>query len=136
MTLLSTLLRTTAERYQTAAQAVLQSWTPECGCARPGMAASCESCPSLAIFRQRVSLHISAQVEGHTTAPSAQAVEAASPTKAKAATVPSTSQSMETPHYDARNPRLTPSESAPRTHKSKQQRNRKIQSSGAKSASA
>jgi hypothetical protein len=108
MTLLSTLLRTTAERYQAAARDVMASWTPECGCVRPGISATCEACPSLAIFRQRVSQKI---------------VEAAPPTKEKAATVPPTTQSMETSNYDLPSPATTPL-NPERAHKSGKRKRR------------
>jgi hypothetical protein len=127
MTTLSTLLRTTAQRYQAAAQAVLATWTPECGCVRPGISATCEGCPSLAIFRQRISQKI---------------VEAAPPTKEKAARstdysiidYSSTTQSMETPYYDPPSAATAPLQSPPPTHPSKQPRSSNRKRSAAKRA--
>ncbi len=55
------LLRQTAARYQLAVERVLASWSPECGCQRPGARLDCEACSCLLMFEQRIRDEITRQ---------------------------------------------------------------------------
>lgn len=64
--MLPKLLHWTAMQFELAVQAVLEQWSPECGCPRPGQQPQCEACPCLPVFEYRVVTQIQSMAVGVT----------------------------------------------------------------------